>query len=162
MIRAVELTQVPAPLIVGERLNAQGSRKFKRFTLDLDYDAMMTAATDQMDEGAHALDVCVAITERADEAETMRRLVKKLALNIEAPLVIDSTEADVVRVALEQNPGRSIVNSINMENGRERIEAVMPHVMAHGAAVIALTIDQIGMAKTRERKVELPGKFTGS
>jgi len=155
MIRAVELTQVPAPLIVGERLNAQGSRRFKRYTLDLDFDSMMTAATGQMEEGAHALDVCVAITERADEAETMRRLVKKLALNIEAPLVIDSTEAEVVRIALEQNPGRSIVNSINMENGRERIEAVMPHVMAHGAAVIALTIDQIGMAKTRERKLEV-------
>ena len=69
--------------------------------------------------------------------------------------MIDSTEAEVVRVALEQNPGRAIVNSINMENGRERIEAVMPHVVKHGAAVIALTIDEVGMAKTRERKLEV-------
>ncbi|MDQ2682731.1 MAG: homocysteine S-methyltransferase family protein, partial [Chloroflexota bacterium] len=70
MIRAVDMVQEPAPLIVGERLNTQGSRKFKRFALENDYDSMMTAALEQMDEGAHALDVCVALTERADEAET--------------------------------------------------------------------------------------------
>jgi 5-methyltetrahydrofolate--homocysteine methyltransferase len=95
----------------------------------------------------------MALTERADEREIMRRLVKKLALTVEAPLVIDSTEADVIRDALEQYPGRAIVNSINMENGRARIEAVMPLVMAHGAAVVALTIDEPGMAKTADRKV---------
>jgi 5-methyltetrahydrofolate--homocysteine methyltransferase len=155
MIRAVTMQQEPAPLIVGERVNTQGSRKVKRFALADDFDGLVNVALNQMEEGAHAIDVCMALTERADEAETMRTLVKKLALNIEAPLMIDSTEADVVRVALEQNPGRSIVNSINMENGRERIEAVMPHVVKHGAAVVALTIDQVGMAKTRERKLEV-------
>jgi 5-methyltetrahydrofolate--homocysteine methyltransferase len=155
MIRAVDLVQEPAPTIIGERLNTQGSRKVKRFALADDYDGMLSVATQQIEEGAHTLDVCVALTERADEAETMRKLVKKLALNVEAPLVIDSTEAEVIKAALEQYPGRAIVNSINMENGRARIEAVMPHVMAHGAAVIALTIDEIGMAKTRERKLEV-------
>jgi 5-methyltetrahydrofolate--homocysteine methyltransferase len=155
MIRAVTMQQEPAPLIVGERVNTQGSRKVKRFALENDFDGLVGVALNQMEEGAHAIDVCMALTERADEAETMRTLVKKLALNIEAPLMIDSTEAEVVRVALEQNPGRSIVNSINMENGRERIEAVMPHVVKHGAAVVALTIDQAGMAKTRERKLEV-------
>src|SRR3712207_5416043 len=95
------------------------------------------------------------MTERTDEREMLRALVKKLALNVEAPLVLDSTEADVIKDALEQYPGRAIINSINMENGRERIEAVMPHAVAHGAAVIALTIDQIGMAKTADRKVEV-------
>ena len=73
-----------------------------------------------MEEGAHALDVCVALTERTDERDTMRKLVKKLALSVEGPLVIDSTEADVLKDALEQYPGRAIVNSINMENGRGR------------------------------------------
>jgi 5-methyltetrahydrofolate--homocysteine methyltransferase len=155
MIRSVEMQQEPAPLIVGERVNTQGSRKVKKFALADDFDGLINVAHSQVDEGAHALDVCMALTERPDEAETMRALVKKLALNIESPLVIDSTEADVVRVALEQYPGRAIVNSINMENGRERIEAVMPHVIKHGAAVIALTIDQVGMAKTRERKLEV-------
>ena len=155
MIRAATLHQEPAPMIVGERLNAQGSRKIKRYALADDYDGMLTVAREQMDEGAHALDVCMALTERADEREMMRQLVKKLALQVELPLVIDSTEADVVQAALEQYPGRAIVNSINMENGRTRIETVMPLVVAHGASVIALTIDEIGMAKTRERKLEV-------
>jgi 5-methyltetrahydrofolate--homocysteine methyltransferase len=155
MIRSVAMQQEPPPLIVGERVNTQGSRKVKKFALADDFDGLINVALSQMDEGAHALDVCMALTERADEAETMRTLVKKLSLNIEAPLVIDATEAEVVRVALEQYPGRAIVNSINMENGRERIEAVMPHVVKHGAGVIALTIDQVGMAKTRERKIEV-------
>ena len=115
-----------------------------------------------MDEGAHALDVCVALTERADERETMRTLVKKLALNVEAPLVIDSTEADVLKDALEQYPGRAIVNSINMENGRHRIESVMPLVVAHGAAVVALTIDEEGMAKTASASSRSPRRSTTS
>ena len=155
MIRSVTLHQEPAPMIVGERLNTQGSRKVKRFALADDFDGMLTVARDQMEEGAHALDVCVALTERADERETMRQLVKKLALQVEGPIVIDSTEADVVQAALEQYPGRAIVNSINMENGRLKIDSIVPFVVAHGAAVIALTIDEIGMAKTRERKLEV-------
>ena len=155
MIRAIDLHQEPAPLIVGERVNTQGSRKVKRLVLADDYDGLLNVAVSQVEEGAHALDVCVALTERADERDIMRKLVKKLALNHEAPLVIDSTEPDVMKDALEQYPGRAIVNSINMENGRERIEAVMPLAQAHGAAVIALTIDPIGMAKTADRKVEV-------
>jgi 5-methyltetrahydrofolate--homocysteine methyltransferase len=107
----------------------------------------------------HLLDVCVALTERTDERDTMRKLVKKLALTVDGPLVIDSTEADVVQDALEQYPGRAIINSINMENGRQRIESIMPLAKAHGAAVIALTIDEDGMAKTRERKVEVAKKI---
>src|SRR5690606_28984250 len=95
------------------------------------------------------------LTERADEADQMRRLVKLLAQGVEAPLVIDTTEADVVRAALEQYPGRAVVNSINLENGRERIDTVVPLVAAHGAAVVALTIDEQGMAKTADRKVEV-------
>jgi 5-methyltetrahydrofolate--homocysteine methyltransferase len=155
MIRAVDLTQEPAPMIVGERLNAQGSRKVKRLALADDFDGMVAIGVEQVEEGAHALDVCMALTERADEQEIVRKLVKKLALNVEAPLVIDSTEPNVIKDALEQYPGRAIVNSINMENGRARIEAVMPLVKDHGAAVVALTIDEVGMAKTRERKLEI-------
>jgi len=159
MMRATPLRQEPAPLIIGERVNTQGSRKVKRLALADDFDGLLEVARGQVEEGAHALDVCMALTERQDEAELMRTLVKKLALNIEAPLVIDSTEPEVIRAALEQYPGRAIVNSINMENGRERIEAVMPLVKAHGAAVIALTIDEEGMAKTRERKLAVARKI---
>src|SRR5204862_2303426 len=83
------------------------------------------------------------------------RLVKKLALAVEAPLCIDSTEANVIEAALRAYPGCAIVNSVNLENGRERIDAVMPLVTTFGAAVIALTIDEQGMAKTAERKLEV-------
>lgn len=158
-MRATSLRQVPAPLIVGERVNAQGSRKVKRFLLAEDYEKIVEVGRDQVDSGAHVLDVCVAVTERADEAEQMSQVVKLLSMGVEAPLMIDSTEANVIAAALEHVPGRAIVNSINMENGRTRIESVVPIVKKHGAAVVALTIDEIGMAKTRERKLEVARKI---
>ena len=160
MITAADLAQVPSPTIVGERVNTLGSRKVKRLVLNDDLDGVVNVAVGQMEEGAHLLDVSVATTEReADEQELMRKLVKKLALAVSGPLVIDTTEANVVEAALEQYPGRAVVNSINMENGRVRIESVMPLVMAHGAAVVALTIDEDGMAKTREKKLEVAQKI---
>ena len=160
-IRAVDLLQEPPPLLVGERVNAQGSRAAKRMVLAEDYDGLLAIARRQVEGGAHTLDVQVAVTERADEAELMRKTVKKLATGVDAPLVIDSTEADVIQAALEQYPGRAIVNSINMENGRVRIEAVLPHVKAHGAAVVALTIDEVGMARTAERKLAIARRIHG-
>ncbi|PYO78581.1 MAG: methionine synthase [Gemmatimonadetes bacterium] len=158
-MRAITLHQDPPPLLVGERVNAQGSRKVKRLLLADDYEGILEVARDQVDSGAHVLDVCVALTERADEAEQMSKIVKLLSMSVETPLVIDSTEANVIESALEHIPGRGIVNSINMENGRKRIDAVVPLVKKHGAAVIALTIDEIGMAKTRERKLEVARKI---
>ncbi|HET9634332.1 MAG TPA: methionine synthase [Gemmatimonadaceae bacterium] len=158
-MRAITLHQDPPPLLVGERVNAQGSRKVKRLLLADDYEGILEVARDQVDSGAHVLDVCVALTERADEAEQMSKVVKLLSMSVETPLVIDSTEANVIEKALEHIPGRGIVNSINMENGRKRIDAVVPLVKKHGAAVIALTIDEIGMAKTRERKLEVAKKI---
>ncbi|MFL5484256.1 MAG: methionine synthase [Gemmatimonadaceae bacterium] len=158
-MRAITLHQDPPPLLVGERVNSQGSRKVKRLLLADDYEGILDVARDQVDSGAHVLDVCVALTERADEAEQMSKVVKLLSMSVETPLVIDSTEANVIEAALEHIPGRGIVNSINMENGRKRIDAVVPLVKNHGAAVIALTIDEIGMAKTRERKLEVAKKI---
>ena len=161
MLRAVDLAQDPAPMIVGERVNTLGSRKVKRFVLGNDDDGIMNVARGQVEEGAHALDLCVALTERTDdeEMETLRRLTKKLALNVEAPLVLDSTEPSAILEALEQYPGRAIINSVNMEDGRGKIDRVLPMALAHGAAVIALTIDQDGMAKTADRKVEVAKKI---
>ena len=158
-MRAITLHQDPPPLLVGERVNSQGSRKVKRLLLADDYEGILEVARDQVDSGAHVLDVCVALTERGDEAEQMSKVVKLLSMSVETPLVIDSTEANVIEAALEHIPGRGIVNSINMENGRKRIDAVVPLVKKHGAAVIALTIDEIGMAKTRERKLEVAKKI---
>ena len=158
-MRAITLHQDPPPLLVGERVNAQGSRKVKRLLLADDYEGILEVAREQVDSGAHVLDVCVALTERGDEAEQMSKVVKLLSMSVETPLVIDSTEANVIESALEHIPGRGIVNSINMENGRKRIDSVVPLVKKHGAAVIALTIDEIGMAKTRERKLEVAKKI---
>ncbi len=152
---AVALEQEPRPLLIGERLNTQGSRKVKRLALEGALEELLPVAREQVEGGAHVLDVCLALTERTDEAGQMRALVKKLALSVEAPLCIDSTEAGVLDAALQAYPGSAIVNSINLENGRERVDAVMPLVMRHGAAVIALTIDEQGMTKSAARKLEV-------
>jgi len=142
-------------------VNAQGSRKVKRLLLAEDYEGIVQVAREQVDAGAHVLDVCVAVTERADEAAQMSEVVRLLSMSVESPIMIDSTEQDVIKAALEHVPGRAIVNSINMENGRTRIDSVLPVVKAHGAAVVALTIDEVGMAKTAERKLEIARRIHG-
>jgi 5-methyltetrahydrofolate--homocysteine methyltransferase len=155
MIAATALVQDPAPTLVGERVNSQGSRKAKELLLADDYDGLVTVAEDQVEGGAHVLDLCVALTERQDEDEQMRQVAKRVSLTQPAPIQIDSTEPEVIRLALEQTPGRPIVNSINLEAGRDKADVVVPMAIEHGAALIALTIDEVGMAKTAERKVEI-------
>jgi 5-methyltetrahydrofolate--homocysteine methyltransferase len=155
MIAAGPLVQDPRPTLVGERVNSQGSRKAKELLLADDYDGLVQVAEDQVEGGAHVLDVCVALTERQDEAEQMRQVVKRVSLSQPVPIQVDSTEPDVIRTALEQIPGRAIVNSINLEAGRDKLDKVVPLANEHGAAVIALTIDEVGMAKTADRKVEI-------
>jgi 5-methyltetrahydrofolate--homocysteine methyltransferase len=155
MITATPLVQDPHPTLVGERVNSQGSRKAKEMLLSDDYDGLLTIAEDQVSGGAHVLDLCVALTERQDEDEQMRQLAKRISLTQPAPLQIDSTEPEVIETALKQIPGRAIVNSINLEAGRAKLDRVVPIAHAHGAALIALTIDEVGMAKTAQRKVEI-------
>ncbi|MCW3038570.1 MAG: methionine synthase [Solirubrobacterales bacterium] len=155
MITASPLVQEPAPTIVGERVNSQGSRKAKEMLLADDYDGIQQIAEDQVEGGAHVLDLCVALTERTDEDEQMREVAKRVSLTQPTPIQIDSTEPDVIAMALDQIPGRAIVNSINLEAGRDKLDTVLPTVVEHGAALIALTIDEVGMAKTAERKVEI-------
>jgi 5-methyltetrahydrofolate--homocysteine methyltransferase len=155
MIAATPLAQEPAPTMVGERVNSQGSRKAKELLLAEDYDGLVQIAEDQVTGGAHVLDLCVALTERSDEDEQMRLVAKKVSLTQPAPIQVDSTEPEVIERALEQIPGRAIVNSVNLEAGRAKLDRVVPVALAHGAALIALTIDEVGMAKTAERKVEV-------
>ena len=155
MIAATPLVQDPRPTLVGERVNSQGSRKAKELLLADDYDGLLTIAEDQVNGGAHVLDVCVALTERQDEAEQMRQVVKRISLTQPAPIQVDSTEPDVIETALRQIPGRAIVNSVNLEAGRDKLDRVAPLATAHGAALIALTIDEVGMAKTAARKLEI-------
>src|SRR2546423_9910368 len=152
MMSATPLVQEPRPTLVGERVNSQGSRKAKELLHADDYGGLLTVAEDQVTGGAHVLDVCVALTERQDEGEQMRQVVKRISLTQPAPIQVDSTEPDVIETALEQIPGRAIVNSINLEAGRDKADRVIPLATAHRAALIALTIDEVGMAQTAEAK----------
>ena len=120
MMTSTPLVQEPRPTLVGERVNSQGSRKAKELLLADDYDGLVQVAEDQVEGGAHVLDVCVALTERHDEDEQMRQVVKRVSLTQPAPIQVDSTEPEVIEAALEQIPGRAIVNSINLEAGRDK------------------------------------------
>jgi 5-methyltetrahydrofolate--homocysteine methyltransferase len=155
MMTSTPLVQEPRPTLVGERVNSQGSRKAKELLLADDYDGLVQVAEDQVEGGAHVLDICVALTERADEDEQMVAVVERISLTQPAPIQVDSTEPNVIEAALEKIPGRAIVNSINLEAGEDKANVVAPLAKAHGAALIALTIDEVGMAKTAERKVEI-------
>jgi 5-methyltetrahydrofolate--homocysteine methyltransferase len=154
-ISANFMHQDPAPLLIGERCNATGSRRFKRLLLEEDFDAILELGRDQVAGGAHALDVSVAITERPDELYLMTRVVKKLAMGVDVPLVIDTTEPEVMEAALKIAPGRCILNSTHLEAGRPKLEKVLGLAKQHNAAVLILTIDEDGMAKTADRKVEI-------
>ena len=153
-LKAVDLKQVPAPLIIGERINTQGSRKAKKMVLEDDYDGLVTLGRIQVEDGAHCLDVCVATTERADELEFMLNLVKRLSLEIDAPLVIDSTDPEIIEAAVTQIPGRPIINSINLEGDGSRFEKLAPIMAKYGLPSIALCIGPEGMAKTPQQKVD--------
>jgi 5-methyltetrahydrofolate--homocysteine methyltransferase len=152
---ATALKQDGSPLLVGERINAQGSRKLKRLLLAEDYDEIVLIGREQVEGGAHVLDVCTALTERTDEDRQMATIVKRLAQSVEAPLMIDSTEVKVIEAALKIYAGRAIVNSVNLENGRNKLDQILPLVKESGSAVVALTIDENGMAKTAGRKLEV-------
>jgi len=155
MMTATPLVQEPRPTLVGERVNSQGSRAAKEMLLSDDYDGLLQVAEDQVTGGAHVLDVCVALTERQDEEAQMGTVVERISLTQPAPIQVDSTEPEVIEAALERIPGRAIVNSINLEAGRDKLDRVVPLAKAHGACVIALTIDEEGMAKTADRKLEV-------
>jgi 5-methyltetrahydrofolate--homocysteine methyltransferase len=139
-LKAIDLKQEPPPLIIGERLNTQGSKKAKEMVLMNDFDGLVNLARAQVEDGAHCLDVCVATTERSDELEFMRTLVKRLSLEIEAPLVIDSTDPKVIEMALKQTPGRPIINSINLEGDGTRFHSLAPLMVKYGIPAIAMCI----------------------
>jgi 5-methyltetrahydrofolate--homocysteine methyltransferase len=153
-LKAVELRQEPPPLIIGERLNTQGSKKAKEMVLNSDFDGLVNLARTQVEDGAHCLDVCVATTERSDESELMKTLVKRLSLEIDAPLVIDSTDAKVIKTALEQIPGKPIINSINLEGDGSRFHSLAPLMIKYGVPAIAMCIGPKGMAKSPQEKLE--------
>lgn len=154
-IQAQDMRQEPAPFLIGERLNTQGSAKFKQMILAEEYDSVLSIARQQINNGAHGLDICVALTERQDEPDTIKKVIKSLASVVRVPFIIDSTELEVMETALKNSPGRCLINSTNFESGREKADKVFSLAKKYNAAVIALTIDEKGMAKTAERKVEI-------
>ena len=153
-LKAVDIVQIPPPLIIGERLNTQGSKKAKELVLSNDFDGLLKLARTQVEDGAHCLDVCVATTERSDEMEFMTILVKKLSIEIGAPLVIDSTDPLVIESALRQIPGKPIINSINLEGDGNRFHKLAPLMRKFGVPAVAMCIGPQGMAKTAEEKVK--------
>ncbi|HLD50454.1 MAG TPA: methionine synthase, partial [bacterium] len=151
---AVSYAQNPPPLLVGERTNANGSRKFKELLEREDYDAMVSMGREAVKEGAHFIDVCVAYVGR-DETKDMIETISRFNQQITLPIMIDSTEAPVIEEALKRIGGKSIINSINLEDGEERMLRVCPLAKKYGAALVALTIDEKGMAKTAAEKVAI-------
>lgn len=151
---SVPLHVEPAPVIIGERTNANGSKKFRELLQQEDWDGMVAVGKEQVEEGAHLLDVCVAFVGR-DEVRDIVEVVRRFNTQVSIPLMIDSTEWQAIEEALQCIGGRAIVNSINMEDGEERMAKVLPLCKKYGAAVVALTIDEAGMAKTASRKFEI-------
>ena len=148
-------------LAIGERTNANGSKAFREALVAGRYDDCVEIARAQTRDGAHLLDVCVDYVGR-DGAADMAEVAGRLATAATLPLVLDSTEPEVIRAGLELLAGRSVVNSVNYEDGDgpdSRIARVMPMVMEHGAAVIALTIDEQGQARTAEWKVAVASRL---
>ena len=158
-----EFKQDNSFLIVAERTNANGSRRFKRLLDEEDWDGLVSMAREELRGGAHLLDVCVDFVGR-DGAADMAELAGRYATAVNAPIMLDSTEADALEAGLKRLGGRCVVNSINLEDGEKRLDDICPLLKRYGAACVALTIDEdpvAGMAKTAERKLEIAERLHG-
>ena len=142
------------PLFIGERTNVIGSRKFKQLIIDGKFEEAAEIARAQVKNGAHVIDICLANPDR-DELEDMKNFMQEVVKKVKVPFVIDSTDEHVIEEALKFSQGKAIINSINLEDGEERFDAVMPIVKKYGASVVVGTIDETGMAVTREQKLEV-------
>jgi 5-methyltetrahydrofolate--homocysteine methyltransferase len=148
----VPLDLDPKPLIVAEEMNTTTRvEAFKNMVRNGKYDDILALAKKLVSEGSHMLDICCAIVGE-DEKGYITSILEKVATRVPAPILVDSTEADVIEEALKRIPGKAIINSINLEDGEKRTSKVLPMAKRYGAAVIALTIDEDGMALTAEKK----------
>ncbi|MFP5112849.1 methionine synthase [Bacillaceae bacterium C204] len=142
------------PIMVGERTNVIGSRKFKRLITEGKFEEASEIARAQVKGGAHVIDLCLADPDR-EEMVDMENFIKEVVKKVKAPLVIDSTDEKVIERALKYSQGKAIINSINLEDGEERLEAVVPLIHRYGAAVVVGTIDEKGMGVTAEQKLKI-------
>ncbi|HEY8290785.1 MAG TPA: homocysteine S-methyltransferase family protein, partial [Acetobacteraceae bacterium] len=154
LYQAEPLRQENAIFAIGERCNANGSKKWRELQETHDWDGCVAMGREQIGEGSHALDVCTAFVGRDENAE-MTEVIRRFTASVNSPLVIDSTETPVIEAALKLHGGKPIINSINFEDGEHHAHERLVLAKRFGAAVIALTIDEVGMAKTPDDKLRI-------
>jgi len=154
LYQAVPIRQENTVLSVGERTNANGSRRFCELLAAGDVDGMVQMGREQLQDGSHLLDVCTAYVGR-DETADMEKVIRRFRTDVPAPLMIDSTEPAVLEAALKLVGGKCVINSVNLEDGQEKFDRICRLARRYGAALVALTIDEDGMAKTAQRKLEI-------
>lgn len=142
------------PIMVGERTNVIGSRKFKRLITEGKFEEASEIARAQVKGGAHVIDICLADPDR-EEIIDMENFIQEVVKKVKVPLVIDSTDEKVIEKALKYSQGKAIINSINLEDGEERFEAIVPLIHRYGGAVVVGTIDEEGMGVTAEQKLTI-------
>ncbi len=158
LYQAVDIKQIPAPLIIGERSNPTGSKKFRELLIAGDFEGCLQVGIDQEGIGAHVVDLNAAWAGRDEEADLVR-LVQMYGKTLKAPLMIDSTSPVAIAKALAAYPGRPIVNSINLEDGGDNLDTICKLVKKYGACVVALTIDEDGMAMDSDKKFEIASRI---
>ena len=149
-----ELKQEPAPFFIGERSNATGSKAFRELLLAENYEGTLSVAQQQVRSGAHGIDVSVGFAGR-DETRDMRIVGSLYAQKITLPLMVDSTVTKIIDMGLKQIGGRPIINSVNLEDGEDKFDEVCQLAKRHGASLVCLAIDEVGMAKTKDDKVRI-------
>jgi 5-methyltetrahydrofolate--homocysteine methyltransferase len=157
--KGFELGAIERPIVVGERINTQGSRKLKSMLIEEDFDGIRELAKDQVAQGADILDVCAVLTERSNEKEDSVTIIRDLAQSVEVPVMVDSTDPDVISEAVKCYPGTTFINSVNLEDGGQKAKKIFALAVEHGGFVVNLVIDEKGMAKTVEDKMSIAGKL---
>ena len=158
LFNTVPLMQEPAPLLVGERSNATGSKAFRELLLDENYEGTLSVAQQQVRAGAHVLDVNVGFAGR-DETKDMNEVMASYAQKIALPLMPDSTQTTGLETALKNIGGKPILNSVNLEDGEPKFDAVCSLAKKYGASLVCLTIDEVGMAKSVEDKLKVADRI---
>ncbi|MDR0467310.1 MAG: methionine synthase [Campylobacteraceae bacterium] len=148
------LVQNPAPFLVGERSNATGSKAFRELLLNERFEEALGIANEQIRSGAHAIDVSVGFAGR-DESKDMKRVISDYNTKVSLPIMADSTQIEALEIALKNIAGRAIINSVNLEDGEEKFHKICSLAKQYGAALVCLCIDEKGMAKTKEQKIQI-------
>jgi 5-methyltetrahydrofolate--homocysteine methyltransferase len=154
LFKTKQLKQDPAPLLIGERSNATGSKAFRELLKAEDYEGTLTVGQQQVRAGAHVIDVSVGFAGR-DETKDMNEVVSRYAQKINLPLMPDSTQIPALEEALKLIGGKPIINSVNLEDGEEKFDEICAMAKKYGASLVCLVIDEVAMAKTKEDKVRI-------